>query len=104
MVRRGNRRGLQAWLAAPGAAAETERLDPEAAAIEGLWTGLRDLRGIEVARYLERFPSVSRGWIEARARRQLVRGNLRFVEDGRVLQIAPGRWFWHDAISADLLA
>ena len=103
VVRRGNTRGLAAWLAEPGAAGETERLGPEAAAIEGLWTGLRDLRGIDVAAYLERFPAVSRAWVEERARRQLVRGNLRFTEDGRVLQIAPGRWYWHDAISADLL-
>lgn len=103
VVRRGNRRGLAAWLADPSPA-EVERLEPEAAAIEGLWTGLRYLRGLDVAAYLAAFPAASRRWIEARARRQLLRGNLRWVEDGAVLQIAPGRWLWHDSISADLLA
>lgn len=104
VLRRGNVRGLQRWLAEPGAPAESERLTPEAAAIEGLWTGLRDLRGLDVAAYLRRFPAVTRGWIEQRARKQVARGNLEWSEDGEVLRIAPGRWYWHDAVAADLLA
>ena len=104
VLRRGNVRGLPTWLAAPGRPGEAERLDAEAAAIEGLWTGLRDLRGLPVAAYLRRFPAVTRGWLEARVRRQLTRGNLRWIAGGETLQIAPGRWYWHDAIAADLLA
>lgn len=103
VVRRGNRRGLAAWLAAPGEAGEREVLAPEAAAAEGLWTGLRDLRGVDLAAFLRRFPAVSRAWIDARIRRQLERGNLRISEDGAILQIAPGRWFWHDTVAADML-
>lgn len=98
--RRGNRRGLAAWLADPSAA-EVERLDAHAAAVEGLWTGLRYLPGIALADYLVRFPAVDRGWIEARTRRQRDRGNLELGPD--VLRVAPGRWLWHDAIAADLL-
>lgn len=98
--RRGNLRGLPAWLADPSAG-EVERLDAHAAAVEGLWTGLRYLPGIDVAAYLARFPAVDRGWIEARTRRQRERGNLELGAD--VLRVAPGRWLWHDAIAADLL-
>ena len=36
------------------------------------------------------------------ARRQIARGNLEL--QGDVLRVAPGRWLWHDAIAADLLA
>lgn len=104
VARRGNIRGVQAWLADPNTPGEAERLDPEAAAIEGLWTGLRDLRGLAVADYLGRFPAVTRAWLARRVSRQVERGNVRWTSDGAVLQIAPGRWFWHDAIAADLLA
>lgn len=104
VLRRGNVRGLPTWLADPGTPAEAERLTPEAAAIEGLWTGLRDLRGLDVGAYLRRFPAVTRGWIEHRTRRQVARGNLEWAAEGQVLRIAPGRWYWHDAVAADLLA
>lgn len=104
VARRGNRRGLPAWLADPGAPGELERLDPREAAVEGLWTGLRHLPGLDLAAYLARFPDATRAWVETRAAGQIARGNLRWAEDGRLLQIAPGRWYWHDAISADLLA
>lgn len=99
--RRGNRRGVDVWLADPSAG-EDEQLDALAAAVEGLWTGLRFLPGVDVAAYLRRFPAVDAGWIAARTRRQRDRGNLELGED--VLRVAPGRWLWHDAIAADLLA
>ena len=104
VLRRGNVRGLPTWAQEPGRPAESELLTPEAAAIEGLWTGLRDLRGLDVAAYLRRFPAVTRAWIEGRVRRQVTRGNLEWVGEGQVLRIAPGRWYWHDAVAADLLA
>lgn len=104
VLRRGNVRGVSRWLEAPGVAGESERLGPEEAAIEGLWTGLRDLRGFAVDNYLRRFPNVSREWIARRVRRQVERGNLCWTEAGTRLQIAPGRWYWHDSIAADLLA
>ncbi|MFZ6178033.1 coproporphyrinogen-III oxidase family protein [Nannocystis pusilla] len=104
VLRRGNVRGLPTWAKDPSTPAEAERLTPEAAAIEGLWTGLRDLRGLEVAAYLRRFPAVTRAWIEHRTRRQVARGNLEWREAGQILRIAPGRWYWHDAVAADLLA
>ena len=103
VIRHGNRRGLEAWLAAAGAAGEREELAAEAAAAEGLWTGLRYLPGVDLETFLKRFPAVSREWVEARVRRQVSLGNLCFSEDGTVLQIAPGRWFWHDTVAADLL-
>ena len=99
--RRGNRRGVDVWLADPSAG-ESEQLDAHAAAVEGLWTGLRFLPGIDLAAYLRRFPAVDAGWIAARTRRQRDRGNLELGAD--VLRVAPGRWLWHDAIAADLLA
>lgn len=98
--RRGNRRGLDAWSADPSAG-EVEQLGAHAAAVEGLWTGLRYLPGVDVAAYLQRFPAVDRGWIEARTRKQRERGNLELSD--AVLRVAPGRWLWHDAIAADLL-
>lgn len=104
VLRRGNVRGLKAWLADPAKPAESELLAPEAAAREGLWTGLRDLRGLDVEAFLRRFPVATRGWIEQRTRKQVTRGNLEWIEAGRVLRIAPGRWYWHDAVAADLLA
>ncbi|WAS97505.1 coproporphyrinogen-III oxidase family protein [Nannocystis punicea] len=103
VLRRGNVRGLPAWLKDPSAPAEAERLTPEAAAKEGLWTGLRDLRGLEVEAYLRRFPAVTHAWVEQRTRRQVARGNLEWAEEGQILRIAPGRWYWHDAVAADLL-
>lgn len=104
VIRRGNVRGVRRWLEAPAQAGESERLGPEEAAIEGLWTGLRVLRGLVVSDYLRRFPGVSRAWLERRVRRQVERGNLCWTEDGARLQIAPGRWYWHDSVAADLLA
>ena len=100
--RRGNLRGLAAWSADPGAAAEIDPQDPRAAAAEGLWTGLRHLPGLELAAFLARFPAVDRAWIEARTRKQVARGNLEL--DVTHLRVAPGRWLWHDSIAADLLA
>jgi len=101
LVRRGNRRGLAAWAADPACPGELDVLDAVAAATEGLWTGIRHLPGLDVEAFLRRFPAVDRAWIEARTRRQVGLGNL--VLD-RVLRVAPGRWMWHDAIAADLLA
>ena len=100
--RRGNLRGLPAWTAGPGEAAEHDPQGPVAAASEGLWTGLRHLPGLKIADFLARFPAVDRAWIAARTRRQVARGNLELGED--LLRVAPGRWLWHDAIAADLLA
>jgi oxygen-independent coproporphyrinogen-3 oxidase len=101
LVRRGNRRGLAAWLAEPAGPAELDVQDAVAAASEGLWTGIRHLPGLDVAAFLRRFPAVDRAWIEARVRRQIGLGNLVFAD---TLRVAPGRWMWHDAIAADLLA
>lgn len=100
LVRRGNRRGLAAWLADPASPGELDRLDALAAATEGLWTGIRHLPGLAVAEFLRRFPAVDRAWIEARTRRQIGLGNLVLTD---TLRVAPGRWMWHDAIAADLL-
>lgn len=101
VVRRGNPRGLAAWLA--GAAADVEALTPLEAAIEGLWVGLRVLDGLRVGDYLARFAAVDRSWIERRIARQLDLGNLEWTEGGACLRVAPGRWLWHDAIAGDLL-
>ncbi len=102
LVRRGNRRGLAAWAAEPASPGELDVQDPRAAASEGLWTGIRHLPGLDVERFLARFPAVDRAWIEARTRRQVELGNL--VLETALLRVAPGRWLWHDAIAADLLA
>lgn len=99
--RRVNVRGLAAWLDDP-ADPERERLEGDRAAAEGLWLGLRQLGGLDVARYLERF-AVDRPWVEARIARQLALGNLELREGGAVLAVAPGRWLWHDSIAVDLL-
>jgi oxygen-independent coproporphyrinogen-3 oxidase len=103
--RRVNVRGLSGWLAA-AARPETERLEGERAAAEGLWLGLRRLGGLHVESYLERF-AVDRPWLEARVARQIELGNLQFHaggdEGGAVLAVAPGRWLWHDGIAVDLL-
>jgi oxygen-independent coproporphyrinogen-3 oxidase len=98
--RRINARGLGAWLA--GEAPERERLVGARAAAEGLWLGLRRLRGLDVTRFLDRF-GVDRSWLEARVRRQLELGNLCFSRDGELLSVAEGRWLWHDGIAVDLL-
>ncbi len=102
LTRRGNLRGLPAWREHPGRAAEIDPQDPRAAAAEGLWTGLRHLPGLELAAYLARFPAVDRAWIDARTRKQVARGNLEY--SATHLRVAAGRWLWHDAIAADLLA
>jgi oxygen-independent coproporphyrinogen-3 oxidase len=99
--RRVNVRGLAAWLNDP-ASPEQERLEGDRAAAEGLWLGLRQLGGLDVARYLERF-AVDRSWFQARIARQLELGNLQLREGGAVLAVAPGRWLWHDSIAVDLL-
>ncbi len=97
-ARRTNPRGLTAWQAAPP---EEEILDPEHAAAEGLWLGLRVLPGLSISAFLARFPAATRELVEARTAAQRDLGNL--VLDGDVLRVAPGRWLHHDAIAADLL-
>jgi oxygen-independent coproporphyrinogen-3 oxidase len=99
--RRVNVRGLAAWLGDP-ASPERERLEGERAAAEGLWLGLRQLGGLDVASYLERF-AVDLSWLHARIARQLELGNLELCDGGAVLAVAPGRWLWHDSIAVDLL-
>ena len=99
VVRRTNPRGLAAWRA--GAPPELERLDPDAAAREGLWLGLRRLDGFDVDAYLARFTAIDRAWLHARIAPALARGDLE--HDAR-LRIAPGRWLHADAIAARLLA
>jgi len=99
--RRGNCRGLAAWAVDPATPGELDLQGPRAAAAEGLWTGLRHLPGLDLAAFLARFPAVDHGWIARRTRRQVALGNLELGAD--VLRVAPGRWLWHDAISADLL-
>ncbi|HWB77586.1 MAG TPA: coproporphyrinogen-III oxidase family protein, partial [Nannocystaceae bacterium] len=101
VVRRTNARGLAAWRARTPP--EIERLDPEAAAREGLWLGLRRLDGFEVDAYLARFAAIDRAWLHARIAPALARGDLEQGDDGR-LRIAPGRWLHADAIAARLLA
>jgi oxygen-independent coproporphyrinogen-3 oxidase len=98
--RRNNPRGLEAWAA--GAAPEVESQQGAQAAAEGLWLGLRRLRGLDVAAFSARF-GVDRPWLEARIARQRQLGNLEWVDDGARLRVAPGRWLWHDTIAVDLL-
>ncbi|MCA9701835.1 MAG: hypothetical protein KC431_30215, partial [Myxococcales bacterium] len=93
-------RGLEAWLGDDGV--DNELLEGERAAAEGLWLGLRQLRGLDVEGHARRF-AVDRGWIEARAARQLRLGNLEWVDDGALLRVATDRWLLHDTICADLL-
>ncbi len=105
VLRRGNQRGFETWLLDPARPATEERLEPRAAAIEGLWTGLRVLPGIVVDDYLDRFRgAIDRDWLERRVEPERRRGNLQWVESGAVLRVAPGRWLWHDSICANLLA
>jgi len=101
--RRGNARGFGRWRADPGTPAIVENLGREAAAIEGLWTGLRRLDGIHVPGYLASFGGVSRSWLETRVSRQVARGNLRWGRDGEQIAVARDRWLWHDGICADLM-
>lgn len=102
VTRRGNQRGLARWLQAP-ALAQIERLDPAAAAAEGLWLGLRRLDGLDLARFSWRFPGVTRAWVEARVAPEVARGNLAWSRDGRRLAVPGDRWLFHDEISASLL-
>jgi oxygen-independent coproporphyrinogen-3 oxidase len=103
VIRRTNQRGLAAWRKLPSQPAEQERLAPQDAAIEGLWTGLRRLGGFEVEAYLQRFPAVTRSWLVDRVARQISRGNLCWLRDQQALRVTPGRWLLHDEIGADLL-
>lgn len=98
--RRSNPRGLDAW--AQGEASSDERLQGTQAAAEGLWLGLRRLRGLDVSAYLTRF-DVDRPWLEARTARQRQLGNLEFLDDGARLRVAPSRWLWHDTIATGIL-
>jgi len=97
--RRSNPRGLGPWAAE--AAPVVEQLGGSRAAGEGLWLGLRRLRGLDVNRFFARF-GVDRRWLEARVARQLRLGNLEWA-DPDTLRVAPGRWLWHDSIAADLI-
>lgn len=87
--RRSNPRGLDAW--ERGDPPSEERLSGTRAAAEGLWLGLRRLRGLDVNAFLARF-EVDRAWLEARTARQRQLGNLEFVDDGARLRVAPERW------------
>jgi oxygen-independent coproporphyrinogen-3 oxidase len=100
--RRTNVRGFARWCAEPGAAATVERLEPLAAAAEGLWLGLRLLDGVDLDAFLRRFGAVDEAWLRARVAGSIARGNLERTEDGR-LRVAAGRWLWHDEIGAALL-
>jgi len=101
VTRRSNPRGLAAWAA--GEAAQTESLDPEEAAREGLWVGLRVLTGLDVAAFRSAFPGKDRGWIERRLELPLRRGNVEWTDGGARIRVCPGRWLWHDAIGEAIL-
>ncbi len=101
VVRRGNRRGLAAWLESPREVGTQERLLGEEAAREALWTGLRVIRGVDVPGFLKTFGQ-SRSWLEAAVARQLSLGNVEWM--GERLRVSADRWLWHDGIAADLLA
>lgn len=96
VVRRSNPRGLAAWRT--GADPQIDALAPEEAAQEGLWVGLRLLRGIDVDAFLRAFPGVDRRWIERRVELPLSRGNVEWTDEGRVLRVHPRRWLWHDTV------
>ncbi|MCB9713917.1 MAG: radical SAM family heme chaperone HemW [Myxococcales bacterium] len=101
VARRTNARGFERWVDDPGGGASEERLDPRAAAVEGLWVGLRVLTGLDAAAYLRRFPAVDEDWLRARVAPQVERGNLEWA--GGMLRVAADRWLWHDEIGAALL-
>jgi oxygen-independent coproporphyrinogen III oxidase len=98
--RRNNPRGLQAW--AGSAQPNLETLRGAEAAAEGLWLGLRYLRGVDVKTFQVRF-GVDRAWLEARVARQVGLGNLEWSADQAVIRVAPDRWLWHDDIAVDIL-
>ncbi|MFO7564424.1 MAG: coproporphyrinogen-III oxidase family protein [Enhygromyxa sp.] len=102
--RRSNPRGLEPWVESlvGSEAPILERLEGTQAAAEGLWLGLRRLRGLPVGAFLARF-GVERSWLEARIARQLRLGNLEWADEGARLRVAPGRWLWHDTIAVDVL-
>lgn len=102
--RRTNRRGLNAWIDDPTPHDE-ETLEGAHAAAEGLWTGLRQLSGVECgprSRFAERFPEVDSAWVAARAASEVARGNLEWLPGGK-LRLRPDRWLWHDAVGVALL-
>ncbi len=101
VIRRSNAGGIDLWSA--GAAPSIERLDPEEAAREGLWVGLRVLDGIDVEDFLRAFPAVDRGWIERRIERPRKLGNVEWIERGRGLRVCSGRWLWHDSVGSAIL-
>ena len=92
--------GLAAWAARPGEG-EDETLDPERAAAEGLWLGLRRLEGLCLPDYLARFGAVDEAWVERRVRRSVALGNVQRIGDR--LRIAPGRWLFHDDMGSEVL-
>ncbi len=101
-ARRHNVRGFAPWTQlSSGDLVDTERLEGEAAAREGLWLGLRLLEPLEVASLEERFQRPP-GWVVERLQRQFELGNVQRCAPGRVA-VAPGRWLWHDVIAKDLL-
>lgn len=95
-----NPRGLERWAA--GESPSVEHLEGERAAAEGLWLGLRYLRGFDVDAFLARF-EVDRAWLDDRVARQLRLGNLEWSDQGARLRVARGRWLWHDSIAIELL-
>lgn len=97
----GHRRGLRAWLQAPEAIAERERLQGEESAAEALWLSLRRLDGLRVSDFLQRCPQVDESWLAARTRGLRERALL--VQRGDCLQVAPGAWLLHDSIAQELL-
>lgn len=109
VTRRTNPRGLEAWLEARGAAGQTERLDGEAAAAEGLWIGLRRLAGVDLPAFCGAF-GVDTDWVAERTQRQRELGNLEWTTPGpesgppQRLRVAPDRWLFHDSIALDLLS
>jgi len=102
VVRSANPRGLARWLTDSNRT--DDALDPEASAAEGLWLGLRVLDGLDTAVFFDKFRAVDRPWLERRVARQLDLGNLEWLDCGRTLRVAAGRWLWHDGVAADLLA
>lgn len=103
--RRTNVRSLAAWSQDPGAAT-TEDLGGEHAAAEGLWVGLRHLQGIALDGadgFLATFPQVDRRWVERRVATQVLRGNLEWKDDGRLLRLTTEGWLWHDAVGAAIV-